>query len=446
MADFKLVGSPNYCATVVDIKNIVPLDKCDNIVHTIIMGNKVITSKETLVGDIGLFFPVECELSHEYVKVNNLYNKPELNVDITKKGYFDTNRRVRCQKLRGFPSEGLFMPITSLTPLGIDFTKISIGTSFDQINDITICSKYVIKRNISGVGNAKRDKMPKESKIIDNQFRFHLDTEQLFRNTNKIFPNDIIQCSYKIHGTSLISSKLLCKKKLNWYEKALKKIGVNIVDTVYDYIYSSRKVIKNSDINPNAQHFYDIDIWGISHNELKDFLYDGLTMYAEICGYTPQGGAIQSSKLGVFDYGCESNEHKNYIYRITYTNINGKVFEFSAKQVQDFCKENGLNAVPQLYYGYARDFYDEIVIDTKGAEAKLSDYDLEKWQEGFLNAVKEKYNEKDCYICNNALPEEGAVVRIEGSRCEVYKCKSKKFLLMETADLDSGVPDIESDN
>ena len=41
----------------------------------------------------------------------------------------------------------------------------------------------------------------------------------------------------------------------------------------------------------------------------------------------------------LFDYGEDpmaSQTFSIYIYRITYTNPNGKVFEFSAKQVQDF--------------------------------------------------------------------------------------------------------------
>ena len=180
---------------------------------------------------------------------------------------------------------------------------------------------------------------------------------------------------------------------------------------------------------------------------MKEYLQDGLTFYLEICGNLPNGGAIQSCKLGDFDYGCEPNEHKNYIYRIKYTNINGKDFELSAKQVQDFCKENGLNAVPELYYGYAKDFYDEDVrIEEFNRMGKLSDVNLEKWQEGFLNAVKEKYNEKNCYLSKNKVPEEGAVVRVEGTNCEVYKCKSFAFLRAETIDLDSGKIDIESDN
>lgn len=444
----KEVSNPNYVGQVVEIKNIVPLENRDKIVHTIIMGNKVITSVETKVGDIGIYFPVECELSNEYLKANNLYNKSELNSDITKKGYFDTNKRIRCQKFGGYPSEGLFMPLESLTVLGIDVNELSIGDVFDELNEIPICQKYIIKkRNAGGTGGTKRPRDPKASKLIDNQFKFHTDTEQLFRNLNRIFPDSIIQNSYKLHGTSSISSYLLCKKKLSWYEKVLKKLGVNIIDTAYDYLWSSRKVLKNDDINPNPNHFYNVDIWGIAHEELKPYLQEGLTFYFEICGYTPQGGAIQSSKLGDYDYGCNPNEHKNFIYRITYTNIKGKVFEFSAKQVQDFCKENGLNPVPELYYGYAKDFYDKIIANEKGDDVKLSDYNIDLWREGFLQECKNKYNEKDCYMSKSAkLPEEGCVVRIENNKIEAFKCKSFRFLKQESDDLDADKVDIESEN
>ena len=65
--------------------------------------------------------------------------------------------------------------------------------------------------------------------------------------------------------------KVLCKKKLKWYEKALLKLGVNIVNTEYDYVYSSRKVIKNPNLNPNAQHYYNEDIWGIAHTKIQEF-------------------------------------------------------------------------------------------------------------------------------------------------------------------------------
>ena len=159
-----------------------------------------------------------------------------------------------------------------------------------------------------------------------------------------------------------------------------------------------------------------------------------MTFYYEIVGFLPNGGSIQKD----YDYGCESGKHAVYIYRITSTNVDGKVIEFSAKQVQDFCKKNGLNAVPELYYGYAKDLNIFTTISTS-VEAFNP-----QWSEMFLDGIKSKYNEKDCYMCANRVPEEGCVVRIEGLDCEAYKAKSNAFYERETKMLDKGEVDIES--
>ena len=153
-----------------------------------------------------------------------------------------------------------------------------------------------------------------------------------------------------------------------------------------------------------------------------------MTFYYEIVGFLPNGGAIQKD----YDYGCEANKHAIYIYRITQTNIDGKVFEFSARQVQDFCKKNGLNVVPELYYGYAKEFSDERL-------------NKENWEIKFLETIKNKYNEKDCFMCSNKVPEEGVVVRIEGLECEAYKAKSERFYARETAQFDKGESNIEDE-
>lgn len=263
-------------------------------------------------------------------------------------------------------------------------------------------------------------------------------------STHNFFANNIL-----IHNTSGISSKILCKKKLNSFEKLLKKFGINIIDSEYDYIYSSRKVIKNPNLNPNAKHYYKDDIWGIADAELRPFLQNGITFYYEIVGYLPDGGMIQKS----FDYGYIQPKHDRYIegenygiyiYRITYTNNEGKVFEFSAKQVQDFCKEKGLKAVPELYYGYAINFTG--VMPLKQDQNNLYQYSIEDWKNHFLTALKSQYNEKNCFMCKNKVPEEGCVVRIEGTDLEVYKCKSTAFLEFETKQLDKGEIDLESEN
>ena len=421
--------NPNYCATVVKIEKIVELENCDNVYAAIIMGNQVIVSKNIKVGDIGLFFPVETKLSKDYLSSNNLYRKKELNSDPEgKPGYFEENGRIRCVKFRGNKSEGLFMPIDSLSFLSNDI-KFKVGDEFNKIKDVEIADKYVIRNRSKGSNLSSSGKKSKENKIVDGQFNFHSNTSQLYKNLNQFEPNDLIQITYKLHGTSGISSYILCKKKLKWYEKLLIKIGVNIIDKEYGYIYSSRKVIKNPEINTNPSHYYSSDIWGMAHERIKHSLSKGMTFYYEIVGYLPNGLSIQEP----YDYGCENTEFKVYIYRITQTNEDGKVYEFSGKQVQDFCKKYGLEVVPELYYGYAKEFSDERMTE-------------ENWRYKFLDTLKEKYNDKDCYMCNNKVPEEGIVIRKEGIDLEAYKLKSNKFYEFETKNLDSGKIDIEEEN
>jgi hypothetical protein len=451
----------NYAAIVVEIKTLIPLEKCDNVCGAIIMGNQVVVSKDVKVGDIGLYFPLECALSKEYLSNNNLYRKPELNVDPKQKGYFEENGRIRCVRFRGHKSEGLFMPLISLEFIYKNSSNYSntpifeYNTTFDELEGTPICSKYVVKTNRTpGQPGSKktRDTKKYESKLVENQFRFHQDTSMLYRNLHRIEPNSLISCTYKLHGTSGISSYVLCKQPITKLSKFKEwcweftnkvenlfrssKYHFRLDDTKYDYIYSSRKVIKNEELNPNAQHFYNEDIWGIAHNEVKDFLQKGMTFYYEIVGFLPNGGSIQKD----YDYGCEPTKHAVYIYRITSTNVDGKVIEFSAKQVQDFCKKNGLNAVPELYYGYAKDLFP--YVNSDGDNITLD----ENWSEVFLNWIKSKYNEKDCYMCLNPLPEEGVVIRVEGTDFEAFKAKSERFYTRETAQLDKGESNIEDEN
>lgn len=437
----KTPKNENYAAVVVEIKTLVPLEKCDNVQAAIIMGNQVVVSKDVKVGDIGLYFPLETQLSNVYLTVNNLYRKSELNADPKQKGYFEENGRIRCVKFRGHKSEGLFMPIESVSPFQPIGELIKLGDCFDELGGSEICRKYVIKTSktpgLPGTGKKGKGRVARESKLIDNQFRFHQDTSMLYKNLHMISPDNLISITYKMHGTSGISSYILCKKPLKWYEKALKWYGLNIVDTNYDYIYASRKVIKNSDLNPNAEHFYGEDIWGIAHEELKEHLQKGMTFYYEIVGFLPGGGNIQAN----YDYGCLPTHHAIYIYRITHTNVDGKVFEFSAKQVQDFCKKNGLNAVPELYYGEAANVATDTWWDYLSLSSK--DTDFGDW---FLEHIKSQFNEKDCHMCTNKVPEEGCVIRVEELDFKSYKQKSNRFYELETKLLDKGESNIEDDN
>ena len=447
----------NYCANVVVIENIIPLENTDNLVHTTLLNNNVIVDKSTKIGTIGLFFPVETKLSQPYLHANNLYRDPELNMDKTKKGYFDENGRIRCVKLRGNDSMGLFMPIESINSLFPDTGKLDenykkIGMEYDTLNDIEICSKYIPKHvRQQGQGNAgSGDGDEVETKMVDGQFKFHKDTTVIYKNLHRYNPNDIISVTYKIHGTSGISSKINCKRKLTKFEEFLKKwLKVKVVETQYDFVNSSRKKLMNARLIVEELKYPKTQtIWEIADKALRPFVEDGMTLYYEIGGYQPGGSLTQKD----YDYGCTfpkglkadelvlGTHYRVFVYRITTTNINGKVIEMPALQLQQWCKNRGLEGVPVLYYGYAKDFCSTLKDD------ELTESEVYEWRNRFLAKLKHEFNEKDCYMCSIKLPEEGCVVRIESEGIEAYKCKSDRFLARETKELDKGTIDIESEN
>lgn len=120
------------------------------------------------------------------------------------------------------------------------------------------------------------------------------------------------------------------------------------------------------------------------------------------------------------------------IYRITYTNVDGNVYEWSTQQIQEFCKINGLHAVKELYYGLAENLFPEIKNSSN-------------WGQDFIDKLRNKYLEKKSILCNNSVPEEGIVIRREVNDIDVYKLKSLAFLERETKNLDKGIIDIESE-
>lgn len=441
-------GNINYSAQIVEIKNIIPLEKCDNIVGTMLMGNHVIVSKDVKVGDIGLLFPLECSISSDFLKMNNLYREKTINADNTKAGFFELNGRVRCVKLRGNKSEGFYIPIESLNFLIPSVTQIilenEIGTSFDTINDFKLCEKYIIPQNRQHglVDGIKQGRKAKVSRIVKDQFRFHQDTEQLGRNLDRFNLDDSIQVSIKVHGTSAISSNILCNKKLNFIQKLLLKLGFRFETTYYDNIYSSRKVIKNDDINKTI-HFYNEDIWKKANDVLKEFIDKGITLYYEIVGYLSDNSAIQKVGGLAFDYGCEIGKFDIYIYRITITNVDGKVYEFTPEQIQMWCKQRGLKSVIEVYKGTVRDLV------SKHTNLIAEEYNtlFDCWGGFFIEELRNNLYggiEKRCTICKNDVPFEGYVIRkLDTLDFEAYKLKSFLFLQKESDSLDKGETNIE---
>lgn len=414
-------ANENYLAKFVTINNLIPHPKADRLQISKIGGNSVIVDINVTIGDKFIYFPLESAINPQLLSFANLFSDKNKNADNTLRGFFGNQCRVKALKLREIPSQGFLLPISVLFSwfnfLFNDFkAPVQLPTTeFSHYNDIQILEKYVPIESNSG----SKELSPL---IVSGQFSFHDSTPMLGKNIHKILPDDVINISVKLHGTSGVFSNVLVYKKLSWWQKTLRFFGAKLEETKYKKLYSSRNVIKNLHIEK-----YGSDVYAKVAKSLDNVLTQGMTIYGEIVGYKSIDSYIQKN----FDYGCKNGEQDFYVYRITTTTSDSKVIEWSALQIKEWVEQNGLKTPPILYYGQAKNLFPEVILD-------------ENWNESFLNKLNETYLETDEPMCVNKVPREGICLRVEGLENKTYKYKSFKFYELETKSLDSGEVDIET--
>lgn len=414
---FQKPENDNYAAVVTRIKSITPLEGCDNVVGTPLFGFQGVVSKDTVVGSLGIFFPAESQLSEEYTSKNNLYRHSDLNDNKDAKGYIEDNRRVRAMKFRGHRSDCLFMPLESLSYIkGIDINDLKEGDTFDRIGDYEICKKYVIPKT----RREQRIEKNKEKFVrVDKKFLpEHYDSDNYFRNASVIPGDREVIVTQKLHGTSIRIGNTYVARKLSFLEQIAKRLGVQVKETEFDYVFGSRKVIKDVN-NPNQNHFYDTDIWTDEGKKLEGTIPENFLVYGELIGWTPQGGPIQKN----YTYTVPNGTCELYIYRVAFINGQGLVTDLSWDQVKEFCRDRGLRTVPELWRGLMKDFNPDTWMDTKYSE------------DGYKEAVKLD-KESPC--------DEGVCIRLDGIAPYILKAKSPLFYEHETSILDLGEEDLES--
>lgn len=426
--------NPNYAATVVALQTFVDFPNCDNVKGALVFGSQVIVSKEVEAGTIGVFFPVETQLLKEFLSHNNLYRKPEWgNADPSKVGFFEEHGRVKCVKFRGHKSEGFWLPLECLGYLGYGLEEYKVGDVFDCVGARPVCKKY-IPRFQSVVGSEKKhSRQPKpEDRIVKGQFAFHVDTENLRRNIDKIHPDMWISITDKWHGTSAVFANVLVERSLGWFQKLLKHWGIPIQTQEYGFTWASRRVVKGvgGEIKPNTQNFYKEDIWSVVAREIQERIPKGYTVYGEIVGYTPNGQPIQKG----YHYGCVTREHRFLVYRVTITNPDGRVVDLGWNQLKQFCSMYGFDHVMELWFGKAKDL---IKVDYG--------VDIKEWQKMFLGFLEKNFTQDQLCGCNNLeVPAEGIVVRADKlDEFLAFKLKNFKFLERETKLIDKGDVDME---
>jgi len=133
-------------------------------------------------------------------------------------------------------------------------------------------------------------------------------------------------------------------------------------------------------------------------------------------------------------YGYDPGTNGLHIYRITRVAPNGEVYEFSFKEIIEFCEEYGLKTTPVLYQGIAKDLFPDLIVD-------------ENWNKEFLKKLSEKYLEQDCKFCKAKVPAEGIVLKIESKTGRpVFKHKSFAFKTKESSERDNGELNMEEEN
>lgn len=434
--------STEYCCTIVQIGEVKPIEGSDFLGVVIVEGREIVVRKDqTKEGDIMFYVSNECQLNQDFLYINSLYEDKTLNSNPEHKGYINKYGRIRMVKLRGVLSMGFLFGIDEMKAYCPDFDfKIeeNIGMDFDTINGELFVKAYVPPvKEVRHSGTGKKDKATKFDKMIPGQFAFNYDTKQLQREITRIKPDDDVVISVKLHGTSAIFGNIQTKQP-KWgglYSKLFLKLPkfLQFTKIGYDFVYSSRTVIKNQFYNPNVTDgYYGTDVWAEYAEILKPYINEGFIIYGEIVGYVKDSNKyIQKS----YDYGCKPGTSQLMIYRIT---ENGEEYNISQvlnwtdslivnMKLNDDPNWNKIRPIDVLYEGSLTD--------------KYPDLDLANhWHQNVLEKMKNDFGLEELEpLCRNKVPREGICLRINDDPVkECFKLKALAFLQKEAKDIDKG--------
>lgn len=469
-----------HCGYVVKVENLRPHSNADRLQIATFFGNDTCVGLDIVQGEIGIYFPSDLQLSIEFCDENHMCRKRADGTDDT--GYLDRDKRnIRPIKLRGEKSDGIFVPLSAVVYTGVNLDELNIGDKIEMLNGHEICCKYIphTNRRSSNVGG---NKTRKKKVNIAPLFTEHADTEQLAYNLFAFKPGDEIEITLKMHGTSQRTGYLpILKKGMYEYTSVIKGIihrlipikslrhafGEKFGKPHYDWGYVSgtrRTVLDNYDGG-----YYGSNEFREQHSKtFEGKLWKGETVYYEVVGFTHTGAPIMAEgnneKLGkdfvkqygketIFSYGCSSNGYEIrldgataglpqsdiYVYRMTMTNEDGAVVEYSPDFMRYRCEQMGVKCVPVFTKGYITDNY--IISTTYENGAK--EYYHESLGEA-IKALAEQYYDGPDPIGKTHI-REGVVVRIVNRpKFTAFKHKNYSFKMLEGIIKDTAIaPDIE---
>ena len=461
-----------YCGYITRLKNVRKHSNADRLLLADCFGNTVIVGLEYQEGQLGVYFPVDGQLSVEFCAANDLVRRKDENGNPAG-GYLDPDKRnIKAMKLRGEKSDGLFLPLTSLA----NFTTISDlkeGDTITILNGVEICKKYIPKsRRGENWHNGKRVHKPRQN--FAPTFYEHVDTEQLAYHLDDFRAGDVVELTLKMHGTSGRTGYLPVtkQKKQTLWQKIMRKPAHTYVE--YDYVTGTRRVVL--DEKHDGGFYTDNQFRLEMAKKFEGKLRKGETVYYEIVGFvnefTPIMASVKNSKIKdkefskqygeetVFSYGCDrvgdwEEKHVSvapdmpgddftlppkcevYVYRMTMSNDDGDVVEMSPEQMRLRCDQMGVKYVPVFEKFMIPDM--GVDIDNDGAD----DIFAISPGEYVLRKVEQYFDGPD--PIGKTHIREGVVARIVNrSTITVYKHKNFSFKVLEGIIKDTAdAPDME---
>ena len=456
-----------HCGYIIEVKELKPHSNADRLQILTCFGNDTCVGLDVKIGDKGIYFPTDLQLSAEYCAENHLCRKKADGSPDT--GYMDPDKRnVTAVRLRGERSDGLFMPLSSLTFTGVNMDDLNIGDTIDVVNGVEICCKYIPRGNKRGGGGQSDGNRTRKKKVpVAPLFSEHADTEQLAYNLAAFKPGDQIEVSLKMHGTSQRTGYLPTLKgyKKNILDYILRREGTPIYD--WGYVTGTRRTVLE---NYDGGYYGDNEFREVHAKVFEGKLHKGESVYYEVVGFTTTGVPIMSSssnaKLNdkdfvkqygdttVFSYGCEPTGKKTmygrdeegmfsveqdapqsdiYVYRMTMTNEDGDVVEYTPDFMRYRCEQMGVKCVPVFWKG--------IITPTEIIEGNQN---YACWCDGWIGAcngefvigemvkeIAEKFYDGPDPIGKTHV-REGVVVRIVNRpKFAAYKHKNFSFKCLE---------------
>lgn len=436
----------DHKAWIAKVTDVQAIPKADNVQLAIVMGERTIVSKSVKIGDVGVLFPAELQLSEAYAHENNLHRHSDLNKDKEKTGFFDDNRRVRTQTFLKVKSEAYFAPLDSLSFTGANVGKMKVGDSFVELNGVEICRKYVNERTKQKIANGKQKATKKRAVPF---FKEHTETNQFKHYADTLQKGDLISIQSKKHGTSHRSAFLKevkdlsrTKRAVNWVTRKLTGYDLYPKEE-YVVLTGSRRVILKGDAATEGFHGSNGFRFEVTE-KLKPYLSQGMTIYGEIVGYAngtpimgthnPEGMKDKRFKRKypnpmVYEYGCPEGTYRFHVYRITLTTEGGDAIDFTQPQLVKWCKDRDIE--------HSIDLIDPFVYD--GTPEQL------EW----LKSKVEYLSERDGVVTEDfedpSHISEGVIVRVDrnGLQPIFYKQKSWAFRVLEGIATESGELDTE---